>query len=74
VRQVRPLSMDIYVDLDGERLKLYEDRQEFVDGRIRRRPNMTTSLGEKLEPGEDLDRRRPGRGAWRHRVHALRAD
>ena len=45
--------MDIYVDLDGERLKLYEDRQEFVDGRIRRRPNMTTSLGEKLEPGEE---------------------
>lgn len=31
---------------------LYEDRQEFHDGRIRRR-NLSTSIGEKMKPNEE---------------------
>ena len=53
VRRVSSLALDIYVTApDGTRLKLYEDRQEFRDGRMRRR-ELDSSLGEKLEPGEE---------------------
>jgi N12 class adenine-specific DNA methylase len=51
VRKVAALALDIYVERDGQRLKLYEDRQDFADGRSRRR-KIEASLGEKLEPGE----------------------
>ncbi len=39
---------------DGTTYVLKEDRQEFKDGRVKRR-NLNSSLGEKLKPGEIPD-------------------
>lgn len=41
-----------YTDKEGEKWFLKEDRQEFKDGRIRRR-NMPNSVSEKMVSGED---------------------
>ena len=37
IRRVSPLALDIFADVDGKRMWLTEDRQEFADGRVRRR-------------------------------------
>jgi hypothetical protein len=55
VRRVSVLGIDIYYQPQGsERLRLFEEKQVFIDGRERRR-SLPTSMGEKLTPGEDLD-------------------
>jgi hypothetical protein len=41
-----------YTDKEGQRWFLKEDRQEFKDGRVRRR-NMPSSVSEKMVAGED---------------------
>lgn len=41
-----------YTDKEGQRWFLKEDRQEFNDGRVRRR-NMPSSVSEKMKSGED---------------------
>lgn len=59
-RAVRVAWVDVlYRDEQGDIYLLVEDRQEYNDGRIRRR-QLGTSLGEKLKPGEE-----PGEGAIR---------
>lgn len=51
-RRILSVRIDIICDLDGRRLKLVEDRQEFRDGRVRRR-GFDASCSEKLVAGED---------------------
>lgn len=52
VRVVRGVGINIfYKSGEGKLLKLKEDRQVFSDGRTRRRV-LSTSVGEKLQPGE----------------------
>lgn len=55
-RRTTNLYVDIYCfhPITFETLKLREDRQEFKDGRIRRR-RMKGSLAEKMKPGEERD-------------------
>lgn len=43
----------IYKKEDGEILRLYEDKQVFKDGRIRKRKTMPYSMAEKFKAGED---------------------
>ena len=52
IRKVSVLQVDVYAIIKGRRLKLVEDRQEFLDGRVRKR-RMAHSVNEKLLPGED---------------------
>lgn len=52
LRLVRVLFIDVACETGGIWQRLHEDRQEFVDGRLRRR-NLTTSLGEKIGQGEN---------------------
>jgi len=53
VRRVSVLGVDVFANIEGERIiHLVEDRQVFADGRVRRR-TMPTSISEKLHPGED---------------------
>jgi hypothetical protein len=52
VRQIAVLNIDVFTDVGGRR-RLVEDRQEFSDGRVRRR-KLPASLAEKLHEGEDL--------------------
>lgn len=52
VRKVRVLHAEVYVERGDRRLHLREDRQEFADGRTRRRTDLTNSVSEKMEPGE----------------------
>lgn len=54
VRVVEGVAVDVWADIDGLRYHLAEDRQEFANGSMRRR-NLSTSLGEKLLPGESLE-------------------
>lgn len=54
-RDVNVVWIDVVCSLsNGDVYLLREDRQEFKDGRIRRR-STPSSLGEKMQPGEDLD-------------------
>lgn len=50
-RHIRPLGLDIYARVNGQLMKLREDRQVFKDGRTRKR-DLATSIGEKMLPGE----------------------
>ncbi len=52
IRKVSVLQFDVFAIIKGRRLKLVEDRQEFLDGRVRKR-RMAHSVNEKLLPGED---------------------
>lgn len=53
VRVLEALDIKVRCTLpDGTTKELYEDRQEFTDGRIRRRDQLTGSLGEKIKSGE----------------------
>ena len=55
LRGVTVAIADIYyTDSDGNSFHLVEDRQEFKDGRMRRR-NLPVSLSEKLKSSEDPD-------------------
>lgn len=51
-RRILSVRIDIVCELDGRRLKLVEDRQEFRDGRVRRR-GYDASCMEKISAGED---------------------
>ena len=51
-RHVNVLWLDVFCHLaDGRTFVLKEDRQEFKDERMKRRP-LDSSLGEKIKPGE----------------------
>lgn len=52
VRSIEFVGVKIYCNENNERWTLKEDRQEFNDGRIRRR-NMPSSVSEKMKFGED---------------------
>lgn len=52
IRSIEFVGIKIYYNQDNERLVLKEDRQEFNDGRIRRR-SMPSSVSEKMKFGED---------------------
>lgn len=51
-RNIEFVGIKVFYKKDGERWLLKEDRQEFNDGRIRRR-NMLSSVSEKMKFGED---------------------
>ena len=52
-RRVRVAWVDVlHFDANGNVYQLYEDRQEYVDGRIRKRI-LDSSLGEKFHPSEE---------------------
>lgn len=54
-RAVRVAWVDvIYLDGQGNIYQLVEDRQEYRDGRLRKR-QLPSSLGEKFKPGENPD-------------------
>lgn len=54
-RAVRIAWVDVlYLDLQGNIFQLVEDRQEYRDGRHRKR-QLPSSLGEKFKPGENPD-------------------
>lgn len=54
-RDVNVVWIDVVCSLsNGDVYLLREDRQEFKDGRVRRR-STPSSLGEKMQAGEDLD-------------------
>jgi hypothetical protein len=53
VRSIEFVGVKIYHNENNERWVLKEDRQEFNDGRIRRR-NMPSSVSEKMKFGEDI--------------------
>jgi hypothetical protein len=57
VRTVSSVWLDVFaVDRDGGRWYLREDRQVFNDEERReRRRELSTSLGEKMMPGEDVE-------------------
>jgi hypothetical protein len=50
VRHLAVLNISIFTDVGGRRC-LVEDRQEFADGRVRRR-KLSSSVSEKLHKGE----------------------
>ncbi len=55
-REVHALWIDVVCELEnGDAYTLKEDRQEFKDGRTKRR-TLHSSLGEKLKPGEDPEK------------------
>lgn len=51
VRRLAVLNISVFTDIGGRR-RLVEDRQEFADGRVRRR-ELESSVSEKLHRGED---------------------
>ena len=51
VRRVELVHIDVRYTAGGTELQLVEDRQEFKDGRERRRG--LTGISEKMKPGED---------------------
>jgi hypothetical protein len=54
-REVNVLWIDVFHEtIEGDLHYLVEDRQEFKDGRIKRR-TMDSSLGEKMKPTEDSE-------------------
>jgi hypothetical protein len=52
VRRLAVLNVDVHATWLGTSLRLVEDRQEFVDGRVRRR-DLPCSVSEKLHHAED---------------------
>jgi len=53
VRQVSVVTINVFVDVNGDLYRLVEDRQVFDDGRLRRR-NLPSSISEKLHRDEDV--------------------
>lgn len=53
IRRVQFVGVRILYKKDGQWIRLYEDRQVFKDGRVRRRVNMPYSAAEKFKSGED---------------------
>ncbi len=53
MRRVSVLGINVFAEHDGVRLRLIEDRQVFNDQRVRSR-SLSTSIGEKLQPDEDV--------------------
>jgi len=54
VRSVSVSYVDVfYQNENGMTYKLLENRQEFRDGRVRRRPYLIGSIAEKMKSGED---------------------
>ena len=53
MRRVTVLGINVFVEHAGARLRLTEDRQVFIDQRVRSR-SLPTSIAEKLQPGEDV--------------------
>jgi hypothetical protein len=53
VRKVSVLGVDVFANINDSAQHLIEDRQVFVDGRVRRR-QMPTSISEKLHQSEDV--------------------
>jgi len=53
VRKVEFVGARILYKKEGDWFRVYEDKQVFVDGRIRRRSNMPYSAAEKFKSGED---------------------
>lgn len=51
LRAIRGVGINVYFCNGSNILRLKEDRQEFGDGRVRRRV-LSTSVGEKMTPGE----------------------
>lgn len=51
MRHLAVLDINVFTDIGGRRY-LIEDRQEFTDGRVRRR-ELPTSVSEKLHKGEN---------------------
>lgn len=52
VRRLAVLNVDVHATWLGTSLRLVEDRQEFVDGRVRRR-DLPCTVSEKLHRAED---------------------
>lgn len=56
LRVVRGARVHVFYEDAGGQYKLVEDRQEYIDGRIRRRmADLDMSIGEKMKPGEDAE-------------------
>lgn len=53
-RFIESIALDVLTSTRGNTYHLVEDRQEFANGAIRRR-YLSTSLGEKILPGESYD-------------------
>lgn len=53
IRKVSFVGARVIYKLDGKWMRLYEDKQIFKDGRMRRRTNMPYSAAEKFKTGED---------------------
>ena len=53
VRRVSFVGARVIYNKEGRWLRLYEDKQVFKDGRIRRRAHMPYSAAEKFKAGED---------------------
>ena len=53
VRRVSFVGARVLYKKDGKWLRLYEDKQVFKDGRVRRRAHMPYSAAEKFKTGED---------------------
>lgn len=52
-REVEALALDVFIEHEGQVLKLIEEQQVFTDGRTRVRANLPSSLGEKITLGSD---------------------
>lgn len=50
-RKISVVHIDVEYNLNGQKLTLVEDRQEFKDGRIRKRG--LDGVSEKMKPGEN---------------------
>ena len=56
IRNVFGVGVDVYYENKEGRLKLMETHQEFSDGRIRKRPQLESSLAEKIKAGEEPEK------------------
>tara|TARA_B100000745_G_scaffold254553_1_gene176986 strand:+ start:311 stop:862 length:552 start_codon:yes stop_codon:yes gene_type:complete len=54
VRSVGVVSIDVYCRVGAVRMRLTEDRQEFLDGRVRKRDYLYGAVSEKMNPGEEV--------------------
>ncbi|MFH1367030.1 MAG: NUDIX hydrolase [Patescibacteria group bacterium] len=52
LRNVCGVGIDIYFKNEKNRFKLIETRQQFSDGRTRKRPKLENSVAEKIKNGE----------------------
>jgi len=52
LRLVRVAGVNVFYNDESNRYQLVEDRQEFTDGRVRRRTDVGFSVSEKMLPNE----------------------